>query len=408
VAAGAVNETSERGSGAETDAARPVPSGKASVWLVDDSPVQLEIVRRALSPRYHVSAYSGGPAMLEQLATSRAPDVLLLDWEMPEMSGGEICAFVRSTYDHAALPILILTATRSEDAVLEALAVGANDYVAIPFSNTELGARIAALVQVKRLYAKLIEVEHQLRIEAEFRERFMGMLAHDLRQPIATILMANQLIPPQGETAQNCLAMQSRAALRMQRMISELLDFTRHRPQSGLVLRRESADLAAIVQNSVDETRLAHSDCVLELGVEKNCEGSWDRDRLRQVCDNLIGNAIEHSAAGSRIGVQLSSDAEHAVLRVSNPGAPIPAELLETLFQPFRRGPNERHASGSVGLGLHIVHQIVSAHRGTISVQSDAGGTHFVVQLPRALPSHASEEAPVSGYLRTNSGARGG
>jgi signal transduction histidine kinase len=327
--------------------------------------------------------------MLEDLASKEPPHVLVLDWHMPDMSGIEVCGFVRQTRDMAQLPILILTATRSSESLLDALAAGANDFVTKPFSEAELNARVAALVSTASLNARLVEAERRLRVEAEFRERFMGMLAHDLRQPLNAILMANQALSRlevSADKRQDFLELQLRAAGRMQRMIGELLDFTRNRPETGLPIQRQVTDFEQIVRASLEEIRHGNLEHALELTVEGSCRGEWDPDRLAQVCGNLFGNAIEHAPRGSTVDIRLIAQPEEVELRVTNGGAEIPESVRVTLFQAYRRGLGVKRSKGGVGLGLHIVQQIVLAHGGTVSVESDGGTTEFVVRLPRQTP----------------------
>ena len=198
----------------------PEPERRTRVWLVDDSALQRDIARKVLAEHCDVRVFESGAAMLEQLAGGEEIDVLVLDWHMPDMSGAEVSRFVRTQLDSARLPILVLTAT-SNEGVLEALEAGANDFVGKPFSNEELNARVATLAQTKHLHGKLVAMEGRLRVEAEFRERFIGMLAHDLRQPLSAIFMSSQLQQRTGGKAAKFADMQLRAAQRMKRMIGE-------------------------------------------------------------------------------------------------------------------------------------------------------------------------------------------
>ncbi|MEY2932371.1 MAG: hypothetical protein RL033_3120 [Pseudomonadota bacterium] len=372
---------------------RPPPR-RLSVWLVDDSPLQLEISRRALAPSYEVTTFTSGAAMLEKLASAEAPELLVLDWHMPDLLGVDVCRFVRTSKDSAELPILMLTCDGAENTVVDALSSGANDFLKLPCSPRELIGRVSALVEVAALHAKLQHAQAELRLEASFRERFIGILAHDLRQPLNVMRLANETLcqaTPNGLNA-SIHAMHRRAGQRMQRMITELLDFTGNRPESGLPLQLRSTDLAAIVAASLDEIRLLHPARSLELHSSPvgPCLGAWDPDRLVQLCGNLIGNAIEHSPPGSAVSIELTSDVTTAQLRISNTGNPIPPDILATLFHPFRRPSQRTRSNGGVGLGLHIVKQVVSAHSGSITVESDETATVFSVSLPRQLeaPTH--------------------
>lgn len=356
----------------------------ARVWLVDDSADQRALARQALASQFEVSELCSGGELAEQLASSSSPpDVLVLGWHMPELSGAELCRFVRGTLDAAQLPILVLTATSTREAVIEALSAGANDFVRAPFSDEELSARVAALARTRFLCLQMTSMENRLRVEAEFRERFIGMLAHDLRQPLNTIFMATHVQLRGGPDSSRFADLQLRAAERMRRMIGELLDFTRNRPDTGIPMQGAPTDFAELLSASVAEIRVAYPEASVQLSLRGPCSGHWDPDRLAQVCSNLIGNAIEHSVAGTPVEVSLDGDGAEAVtLRVSNRGSAIPPEVLANIFEPFRRGAGKR-SRGGVGLGLHIVSQIVSSHGGQIDVQSDEEGTHFRVKLPR-------------------------
>jgi signal transduction histidine kinase len=294
-----------------------------------------------------------------------------------------VCGFLRASFDAATLPILVLTATATREGVLEALSAGANDFVRKPFVDAELQARVQSLARIKHLHARLVTAEKIMRVEAEFRERFIGMLAHDLRQPLNTVFMATQLQQAASVEGRKFADMQLRAAQRMKRMIGELLDFTRNRPETGLPLERRTVDLAALVSIVVDEIRVGHPEVELELTLDGSCEGSWDSDRLAQVCSNLIGNAIEHRLPRTPVSVTLRGSKSEVLLVVTNRGVPIPESALAGLFAPFRRGSG-KGAAGGVGLGLHIVSQIVTAHGGNVSAATDAQGTHFRVTLPKA------------------------
>jgi signal transduction histidine kinase len=211
------------------------------------------------------------------------------------------------------------------------------------------------------------------------------MLAHDLRQPLNTFVFANRTLAATASTyapVASLLNMQHRAAERMTRMVADLLDFTRSRPETGMPIEREWVDFEPIACAVIEEMRVGHPTRTLRLNAQGSCKGWWDRDRLAQLCANLIGNAIEHSTSpSSPIVIGIVRHASHVELAVSNEGAPISPSVVSGLFEPFRRGPDASPSSG-LGLGLHIVSEIARAHSGTVSAESDASATIFRVILP--------------------------
>ena len=133
------------------------------VWIVDDSALELEMARKRLGTEYSTRVFSDGSALLEQLNTSPMPDVLVLDWVMPGVSGIEVCRFLRASEATQALSILLLTAQNHTEQILEGLAAGANDYLIKPYSPAELLARVASLIRTKRLRERADGAERSLR-----------------------------------------------------------------------------------------------------------------------------------------------------------------------------------------------------------------------------------------------------
>jgi two-component system sensor histidine kinase/response regulator len=360
-------------------------AARFAVWVVDDSPLQLEVCRAALDDQFDTRTFASGGAALEALAAGAAPQMMVLDWHMPDMSGLDVCRFIREQYLPAHLPVLILTASGDGTDVIAALNAGANDFVRKPASEYELRARVAGMVQLSMTHAALLETQRTLRIEAEFRERFMGMLAHDLRQPLYAMSLASHVLGhPEAarERAQAALGMQSRSIARMTRMIDELLDFTRSRPETGMPIQRQRTDLVEVARAIVNEMGPGWPRHEINLHTTGPCTGLWDPDRMAQVCSNLIGNALEHSSTSSPIDVRITSSGSSGELTVCNDGPAIPPDVLETLFEPYRRGRSVHPSSRGVGLGLHIVEQIVRAHGGTVSAMSSGTRTQFRIELP--------------------------
>ncbi len=236
--------------------------------------------------------------------------------------------------------------------------------------------------------SELRRAEAAARRAAEFGEKLIAIVSHDLRNPLNAIhLSVTQLLHSEALAAreQRIAARISKAADRMKRMISELLDFTRGRLGGGIPIERVPGDLRLVVRQGVEELEAAWPERTVRLNVEPGrYEGAWDADRLVQVVSNLCSNALQYSPPDSPVSFHLRDGEEAVVLEVHNLGTPIPAEALPSLFDPFRRASS---GGGGLGLGLYIVEQVVTGHGGRIEVSSTAPeGTTFRVMLPRQTP----------------------
>jgi PAS domain S-box-containing protein len=262
-----------------------------------------------------------------------------------------------------------------------------------PIRNREgtILAGVLTLVDV----TPLRRAEAAARQAAEFGEKLIGIVSHDLRNPLnaiqlsATQLLHSEQLPPREQRA---AARISKAGERMKRMIEELLDFTRGRLGGGIPIHRKPGDLRAVVRQGVEELEAAWPDRQVLLQVEPGrYEGEWDAGRFVQVVSNLGGNALQYSPPGSPVTFRLKDEGGAVVLEVHNPGPPIPPEALPHLFDPFRRAASD---GGGLGLGLYIVEQVVTGHQGSLSVTSTAQeGTTFRVSVPREGPAAADPEA---------------
>jgi PAS domain S-box-containing protein len=227
------------------------------------------------------------------------------------------------------------------------------------------------------------DISERKRLE-QFRERLIGIVSHDLRNPLNSIVLTAELLLHREDVPTNLLAAVrriSRSAERMARMITDLLDFTRARMGGGIPLRRRPTELVELVRTTLEELEVMHPGRIVLSHEGGPYLGQWDPDRLAQVVSNLVGNALQHGAADTPVQVALRDHCPEVALTVTNQGTPIPGALLPHIFDPFRRA--ELAGRQGLGLGLYIVQQILLAHGGSISVSSSAAtGTTFTVRLP--------------------------
>lgn len=216
------------------------------------------------------------------------------------------------------------------------------------------------------------------------REMFVGILGHDLRNPLAGILMSAQVVL--GRTDDEALSDPLRRVVangkRMARMVEQLLDLTRLRLGDGIKLAPRPSDLRRLVDDVLAEH--GPDPVRFRFEVTGDATGTWDPDRLQQVASNLVGNAARHGDCGSPVVVSIDGTApERVVLTVHNLGPAIPEELRPVLFAAFR-GHDHGRRGGGLGLGLFITDQLVRAHGGTLEFTSHTEtGTTFTMRLPR-------------------------
>lgn len=230
------------------------------------------------------------------------------------------------------------------------------------------------------------DVTEQVRAR-ELRERLLAIIGHDLRNPLSavTVSVSSLLRTQRSESEVKTLKRLQSSAGRMDRMISQILDFSAAQQGGGLKLGCDKVDLRDIIRQTAEELGLAHPDRPIAIEIDGDLTTLGDADRLAQVTSNLIGNAIQHGD-GSGVLVRAEGTEHEVVVRVQNQGALIPAGLLSMIFEPFRQANSGEGASRrSVGLGLYIAREIVLAHGGDIQARSpdETGKTSFIFRLPK-------------------------
>lgn len=224
----------------------------------------------------------------------------------------------------------------------------------------------------------------------EAQDIFLGILGHDLRDPLGAVTMSAQfLLRSESLDARHvkAAAMIYSSGQQMSSLIADLLVFTRTRLGQGMPVRCGRADLGAIARQAVAQAGAYHPERTILLDLAPALGGEWDGARIAQVFSNLIGNAIKHGDSRAPVRVSVEEDGDTLVARVHNEGEPIPERVMGDIFEPMRRvaaaAGADRYDAG-LGLGLYIASEIVRAHGGSIGVESTReAGTSFTVRLPR-------------------------
>jgi len=242
------------------------------------------------------------------------------------------------------------------------------------------------------LLAAELDTQGLLRDRALFAEQMVGIVSHDLRNPLSAILMGVQLLGrTESERSTRVLGHVRNSAERAQRLIKELLDFTQARIGSGLSVDLQPMDIHQVVEHTLEELMLAFPDRDISHVAHGQAQCTGDADRLAQLIGNLVSNAAAYGRAGTPIVVRSGIDDGVASLEVHNEGEPIPPEILANVFEPMVRGATGSNTVRSVGLGLFIVNEIAKAHGGEMAVASSAAQrTIFTLRFPAQMPREAS------------------
>lgn len=388
------------------------------VLLVDDSLADRLAVRRALErdpeTRWEVEPVATAEEALSRLGQS-PPDVLLMDFHLPGMSGVELLRLVRERCGVEMPAAVLLTGTGSERVAVEAMKSGAQDYLLKDdFSPERLRHSLRTAVETVRRARELeeqrlatVRAERAAREALAVRDELFALATHDLKGPLQLMALNAQMLqrklPPEALTDATRARLDTivRATHRMSELIEHFLHMARGQQQHPS--ERASVDLLALLHakmREVESAALRHS---VTLRVEgDDFRGHWDAASLERVLDNLLGNALKYSPGGGTVTVTLSEEARgpDGWVRVSvrDEGIGIPASDLPHVFERFRRGANVDPGMSGSGVGLASARRIVELHGGTIEVQSEEGqGSTFTVRLPREPSVSAADtdaEAP--------------
>ena len=342
------------------------PTGRVSTWNAGAERIKgyrpHEIIGRHFSTFYPPEDVAAGKCELELEVALREGRVEDEGWRVRKDGSRFWCRVVITTLrdpDGGVLGFAKVTQDLTERREAEE-------------NRRVLAAQTAALLEKARIQ--------------EFQERFLAILGHDLRNPLAALDMGAGILRQQltAPAALRVLDRMASSASRMTRMIEQILDLTRSRLTGGLDLRPQGMDIHATLTKIVDELRGAHPARGIEL-FSPHQVGQWDPDRLEQVFLNLVGNAILHGDPSHPVTIRAEVTAASIVIAVHNHGSAIPSEAQATLFNPFRRGERDSRTSKTegLGLGLYISQEIVRGHGGDIAIESsDMQGTTFRVTLP--------------------------
>ena len=364
----------------------------SSILVVDDTPANLQMLADMLKRRgYRARPVPSGRLAL-QAAKADPPDLILLDVNMPEMDGYEVCAELKKDPALAAIPVIFISAYGETADKMRAFSAGGLDYITKPFHVEEVEARVAIHLQLRQQQRELETLLSKQRELEDMRDSMVHMIVHDLRAPLTAVFNYLDLVREQEagfiapESMQN-LDFAMKASRWMVQMVNVLLDASKI--ESGqMSLRRVECDVGDVVSDAIDAIRsLADEKNVLYQST--HVRAAVDRDAIARVVQNLVTNAVKLTPPGGDVRISLQTKDASLRIEVSDNGPGIAAEHHPKIFEKFGQlDTNVRQSIPSSGLGLYFCKLAVEAHGGRIGVDSEIGqGSTFWFELPLRAPA---------------------
>ncbi len=357
---------------------------KAQILIVDDEPSARETLEALLFREgYDLAFAEDGPEALAK-ATELTPDVILLDVMMPGMDGFEVCQRLKADERWQHIPVILVTALDSKEDLVRGLDAGADEFLPKPVSGPELRARVRSMLRIKKQFD---ELEATLRL----REDLANMIVHDLRNPLAVILVCSHMLKKQTRSPQDLKVVDGiqTQARRLDALLNDML--TQAKMKEGkLLLNRLMVDVNQVVREvKENHSVIAQSrgiDLVIELP-EESRQVSLDANLFQRTLDNLVSNALKFSPPQGIVTVRAEypeSEAASSLVRIQvlDEGPGIPEEHRDRIFDKFEIVEAKKSGIPQVGLGLAFCKMVVEAHGGRIFVDAnEPEGTIFTVEI---------------------------
>lgn len=357
-----------------------------NILVVDDFTQNLIATEALLErPGLRVLKARSGDEALELLLENEVA-LALIDVQMPGMDGYELAEMLRSNPRTSGIPLIFMTAAIQERTrAFRGYQAGAVDFLNKPINPDVLRGKVEVFAQLFAQKKQIQQRMEELREALQTNELFISVLGHDLRTPLSAVMNGAELIQHLGKDDKigDIANRIYSSAERMENMVRQLLDVAKIR-SGGVALARARADLRKVGERIVLEMEQVAPDCDIKLRCLGETHGFFDSDRMAQIVSNLVSNAVQHGDTGCPVEVCVDgTQNERVYIRVKNQGV-MPAHTMENVFKPYYSAGEKHGARSGLGLGLYIVKEFVTAHKGSVRVESSPErGTIFEVALPR-------------------------
>jgi signal transduction histidine kinase len=364
------------------------------VLIVEDNPGDAQLTAVALAeskqPKFHITFASTMQMACELLYSDSIIDIVLLDLSLPDIRGED--TVLRMCNVAPGLPIIIMTGLDNIPFAQRMVALGAQDYLVKGDFTYQLLWR-AISYAITRMHQTLERetLVRELRDSVNMKNKLLGLLAHDLRNPIGAINGHAEIMEMTGETDLSKQMVKSLRAIQesatyMNGLIEDVLSIALANA-SEIIVNRKRNDMEAIVRKVADMEAVHSKKKQVRLHIDaKQIWADVDALKIEQVLDNLINNAIKFSKPNDVVTISVINTGDGVRLAVSDHGSGISSETMKNLFKPFIKGKPGTAGEPSNGLGLYICSQIVEAHGGKIHIDTKDGvGTTFAVNLPSTV-----------------------
>ena len=369
------------------------------VLIVDDNPKALAIAKARLKKEMlEILCVENGKRCVE-ITRKEKPDLILLDVDMPDISGFEVCQTLKDDAALCTIPVIFLTASDDNEDRVKGLDMGAVDYVTKPFDVFELRARVRAALRTKQLQDQLANLNHELEERVEHRtaeikqllrqkDAFVNQLSHDLKTPLTPLVALLPMLANRTEDTES---------KRMLELVMDNVDYMKNLTEMtlqlarlnspGIQLKLEKVDLVSEIKNTIDSLSPVFEENGINVvnNTTPPLDVEADRVLIKELINNLVSNAVKYTNGVGTVTFNSFLNDDTVGISITDTGIGMTMEQQKRVFEEFYKTDDARNDRSSTGLGLAICRSIIEKHGGSIKAESPGSGQGTTMHF--TLPS---------------------